>query len=178
MTTAAPSSTLYCYRHPDRETGLRCNRCERPICAKCAVRTPTGYRCVECVRDQRKVYDNAQWLDYIFAGFIAGFLAYLGSQIVAFIGFFTIFLAPAAGAVIAEAVRYAVRKRRSKLLFQIVVVAVVVGAAPGILIPLLFTLGGGGLGLGFSFSLVWQVLYTFIAATTAYYRLSGIQFSR
>jgi hypothetical protein len=59
-----------------------------------------------------------------------------------------------------------------------VVVAIVVGAAPGILIPLLFTLGGGGLGFGFSFSLVWQVLYTFVAATTAYYRLSGIQFNR
>ncbi|NUS28420.1 MAG: rhomboid family intramembrane serine protease, partial [Streptomyces sp.] len=26
-----------CYRHPDRETGIRCTRCERPICPECMV---------------------------------------------------------------------------------------------------------------------------------------------
>ena len=55
------TTTLYCYVHPDRETGLRCNRCERPICADCAVLTPTGYRCKECVREQKKVFDTAEW---------------------------------------------------------------------------------------------------------------------
>ncbi|MCE7080687.1 rhomboid family intramembrane serine protease [Streptomyces sp. ST2-7A] len=39
-----------CYRHPDRETGIRCARCERPICPDCMVDAPVGYHCPECVR--------------------------------------------------------------------------------------------------------------------------------
>ena len=37
-----------CYRHSDRETGVRCARCGRPICAECMVSTPVGVRCPEC----------------------------------------------------------------------------------------------------------------------------------
>lgn len=35
----------YCYRHPDRETGLSCSDCGRPICADCANFGPVGIRC-------------------------------------------------------------------------------------------------------------------------------------
>jgi membrane associated rhomboid family serine protease len=42
-----------CYRHPDRETGVRCQRCERPICPACMVPAPVGVQCVECVRRAR-----------------------------------------------------------------------------------------------------------------------------
>ena len=37
-----------CYRHSDRETGVRCARCGRPICPECMVSTPVGIRCPEC----------------------------------------------------------------------------------------------------------------------------------
>ncbi len=37
-----------CTYHPDVQTGLRCSRCGKPICPKCAVRTPVGLRCPEC----------------------------------------------------------------------------------------------------------------------------------
>ncbi len=37
--------TRYCYRHPDRETGLSCSECDRPICADCANFGPVGVRC-------------------------------------------------------------------------------------------------------------------------------------
>jgi membrane associated rhomboid family serine protease len=37
--------TRYCYRHPDRETGLSCSDCGRPICADCATFAPVGVRC-------------------------------------------------------------------------------------------------------------------------------------
>jgi membrane associated rhomboid family serine protease len=36
-----------CYRHPDRETGLSCSVCERPICTDCATFAPVGIRCPE-----------------------------------------------------------------------------------------------------------------------------------
>jgi membrane associated rhomboid family serine protease len=36
-----------CYRHPDRETGLSCSVCERPICTECATFAPVGIRCPE-----------------------------------------------------------------------------------------------------------------------------------
>ena len=145
---------LYCYIHPDRETGLRCNRCERPICAQCAVRTPTGYRCKECVREQQKIFNTAEWYDYLI-GFgttvvLSLIASILLSVISGFIGFFMWFvsfaIAGAAGVFIANATQTALRKRRSKQLFWVVAAGVVVGALPVILF-LLFT--------GNFFSIVW-----------------------
>ena len=37
--------TRYCYRHPDRETGLSCSECGRPICTDCMTAGPVGLRC-------------------------------------------------------------------------------------------------------------------------------------
>jgi len=37
----------YCYRHPDRETGLSCSECGRPICYECMTPAAVGLRCPE-----------------------------------------------------------------------------------------------------------------------------------
>jgi membrane associated rhomboid family serine protease len=44
-----------CYRHPDRETGVSCSNCGRPICPECMTSTPVGMRCPECARQTTKV---------------------------------------------------------------------------------------------------------------------------
>ncbi len=38
-----------CYRHPGRESGVRCRRCEQPICPECMVTAPVGFQCPACV---------------------------------------------------------------------------------------------------------------------------------
>jgi membrane associated rhomboid family serine protease len=47
-----------CYRHPDRETGVSCSSCGRPICPDCMTPTPVGMRCPECARQRTKVVRN------------------------------------------------------------------------------------------------------------------------
>ncbi|MEZ5077322.1 MAG: rhomboid family intramembrane serine protease [Solirubrobacterales bacterium] len=44
-----------CYRHPDRETGVSCSSCGRPICPECMTPTPVGMRCPECSRQRTRV---------------------------------------------------------------------------------------------------------------------------
>jgi membrane-associated HD superfamily phosphohydrolase len=169
--------TLYCYVHPNRETSLRCNRCERPICAQCAVRTPTGYRCKECVHEQQKIFNTAEWYDYIVGFGVAAILSLVASILLSvisgFIGFYMLFIsfavAGAAGVFIANITQSALRKRRSKRLFWLTAAGVVAGALPVILF-LLFT--------GNLFSIIWQGIYLFTATPTVYARISGFQFSR
>lgn len=43
-----------CVRHPDRPTGLRCTRCDRPACPDCLREAPVGYQCVDCVGEARR----------------------------------------------------------------------------------------------------------------------------
>lgn len=170
------AETLYCYKHPDRETSLRCNNCNRPICASCAVRTPTGYRCKECVRERTKLFDTSEWYDYILGFIVASVLSGIASFLVTlignigFIGWFLIVVgAPVAGTAIAEGVRLFTRRHRSRSLFITVAVGVVVGAIPVILLQLLtFSL----------FGIVFQVIYLVLAVPIVYTRLSGIQLFR
>jgi hypothetical protein len=44
----AGTGPVPCADHPDVETRLRCSRCGKPICPRCAVRAPVGMRCPDC----------------------------------------------------------------------------------------------------------------------------------
>lgn len=45
---------LYCYGHPKEPTRLRCSRCDRPICGRCAIPASVGQHCPECVAEARR----------------------------------------------------------------------------------------------------------------------------
>jgi hypothetical protein len=157
---------LICANHPGVETSLRCNRCEKPICIKCAILTPTGYRCRDCVRGQQKVFDTAQNFDFPIAFVVAAVPAFLGGLILPYIGFLTLFVGPLVGGVAAELVRAAVRRRRSNPLFITAAVGAAVGCAWAVLSALLsFSL----------FGLIWAGVYSFTLVSTLYYRLRGIR---
>ena len=139
---------LFCANHPTVETMLRCNRCGKPICTRCAVQTPVGYRCKECVGRQQAVFYTGGVLDYVIAGAIALVLGGIAGYLMTLLGawFFALILGPAVGMGIAEAVRLAVRRRRSRYLWIVVAVAMVAGALPSLILALfslwsLITLG-------------------------------------
>ena len=172
-----PATPVYCANHPGVETSLRCNKCGKPICAKCAIRTPTGYRCKECVRGQQGIFNTAAWPDYVLGagtaailGLVASLLVVLVSSVAGFFGWLIIIIgAPTAGMLIAEVARYATRKHRARALFISVSAAVALGALPVILFDLL---------TGNFFGLIFQGIFLFIAIPIIFTRLSGIQVLR
>ena len=144
----------FCAQHPGQATTLRCNRCEKLICAKCALRTPVGYRCAECVRGQQSVFETVLGRDYVVVAVVTLFASGLAGALLVRMGWFVIFLAPMAGGVIAELIRRAVRRRRGRYLASTAVGAMVLAAMPGLL------------------SLnVWSLIYLVLAASTVYARL-------
>jgi hypothetical protein len=182
--TAVVDDTLYCANHPQTPTQLRCNKCGKPICTKCAVRTPVGYRCRECVRSQQQIFETALWYDYIIAAVIALPLGAIGAVILGNLGFFMFFLAPVAGGVTAELIRAAVRRRRGRYLSLVAAIAFALGCLGAALGPLLLLVavaalnGAGGslgqLGAGVLIRLLFPMIYTLLSTGTLYARLRGI----
>ena len=144
MSTAPP---VYCTNHPKIETLLRCNRCDRPFCTRCLVRTPVGYRCKECLNVQQAGFYTATPLDYAIAGIVGIVASIIAGAIAVAIGvfwLFVIFYAPFAGGVIAETIRRAIQKRRGRYIWLVACAALIVGGAIGAgLFPLVGMLAAG-----------------------------------
>ena len=136
---------FYCANHPDTETLLRCNRCEKPICLKCAVLTDVGYRCKECIRGVQSSYFNASSTDNII-GFAVGFIVTaIASPIAGFIFgfvpfFFGIIIAFAvgsgAGGTLAQIIRASVGRRRGRYLRHFTLAGIILGIFIGSVVGL------------------------------------------
>ncbi len=50
----------FCYRHPDRQSFVLCQRCMRTICPECQTPAAVGVICPECLREQRATQTTAQ----------------------------------------------------------------------------------------------------------------------
>ena len=70
-----------CYRHPDRETGVACSSCGRPICPDCMTPTPVGMRCPECSRERTQVRTAASFVTEPTATYVL-----IGLNVLAFVG--------------------------------------------------------------------------------------------
>ena len=53
MSQAEPNPANYCYRHPDRQSFVLCQRCGRTICPECQTQAAVGVHCPECTREAR-----------------------------------------------------------------------------------------------------------------------------
>lgn len=69
----SPPTAPVCYRHPGRETYVRCTRCERPICPDCMNDASVGHQCPECVAEGRRTQRPVRTA---FGGGAAGRLGY------------------------------------------------------------------------------------------------------
>jgi len=131
LTTPSVQDT-FCVNHPQVATSLRCNRCGNPICVKCAVRTPVGYRCKTCVKGQQSAFYTAAPSDYVIAAIITLPLAALGQFIGPMLWFFALFAGPIVGGVIADLVWRATGKRRGQYTWLVVAACMVIAAIPAV----------------------------------------------
>lgn len=175
VATEPVQTKTFCVNHPQTETYLRCNKCGKPVCLKCVQRTPVGYRCNECLGLQRAGYYNASALDYTLTAIIALVLGALGGVAMSLIGGFwivAIFAGPAAGAIISEAIRRAISKRRGRYIALTACTALALGTLLVVLVPFLPFILAGATGI------LTRVLFNFglwiflgLALVTTYTRL-------
>jgi len=161
-------TTLYCVNHPNVETLLRCNRCGKPICLKCAVHTPVGYRCKECVRGQQEAFYTATPAHQVAGSGVAlvlGLLLGIAAYFVGHLSWFSILIAPVAGGGVGEAIFRAAGRKRARHFEWLGSGLTTIGGLSAFL-PLYFLLGYPNLWL-----LLWGLLFIAMGVGTVYARL-------
>lgn len=133
LDTANGDEIVYCARHPQVETPLRCGRCETPICPRCLVQTPVGARCRDCAGVTRL---GSLGLTPVFLARGLGAAIAVGLAIgaawgfilggIGFAGFFSFFVGMGIGWLVAEAISYSVKKRTAPVLSGFGVLAVLI----------------------------------------------------
>ena len=126
------SDAVYCARHPEVETYLRCGRCNTPICPRCLVQTPVGARCRNCANIRRIPTVDVSPA-FLARGLAAGIAA--GAAVGVFWGyaigrgfglFFLLFIALGIGYAISEAISLATNRKRGRALQACAVIGALV----------------------------------------------------
>ncbi len=133
-----------------RPSTLRCAKCDRPLDVRDARHTPTGYVCPYYVKSRVATFYNAGLHHYlataliaVIAGALAGFLLRLVGNIGFFAIILTVFVAPLAGSLIAEAIQRALRimgKARGQHIWLVAAIGTALGAAAFIVPPIILLL--------------------------------------
>ena len=125
-------AALRCYRHPERETYVRCGRCDQPICSRCAMQGPVGFRCRQCGRPARDPLTSMRPSQLA----IGLAIAVAGGLVVGIfstrIGFFGLIIAWFAGGIIADAILRFVGIKRGPLMAGTLIGGILAGAAIGL----------------------------------------------
>jgi hypothetical protein len=171
---------LVCANHPNRPTTLRCNHCEKPICSRCAVLTPVGYRCKECVKGQQNVFETAQRRDYLIVFLVAGLGVGLSMFVVRLLGYWMLLVGPLIGTGLADLTLRAVRGRRGRRLPLAAILGGVAGTLPHLVLPLgglvlSLASGAGGNILAVLLGMLWPVAAAVLIIGAMYVRFRGIR---
>ena len=125
----ADDQPLHCYRHPDRETWVRCGRCDQPICSRCAMQGPVGFRCRQCGRPARDPLTSMRPAQLAIAAAVAVSGGLVTGLVTSRIGFFGLLLAWFAGGLIADAIIRFVGYKRGPRMAATLFGGIVAGAA-------------------------------------------------
>ena len=169
---------MYCYRHPDRLTYVRCGRCDQPICTKCAMQGPVGFRCKECGTLAFDPTTSIAPMQAVLGTAVAVGGGVVIGLITGGLGWFTILVSFFAGGVTSEAVIRVTGYKRGRLILAIVFGGILLGAMVGLGLAtfVLFRPAGGVPGqadiLGVLFGqLPWLLVSVGSACFGAYTRL-------
>ena len=88
----SPSGPMTCAKHPQETTYLRCNKCDRPICTKCAVQTPVGFKCRECGVMKLPSLSRLSLAQALFAGMTGLACGAVAGVLLLFVGGFGFFV--------------------------------------------------------------------------------------
>jgi len=165
---------VFCYRHPDRETGLRCTQCGRPVCTECARPAFVGQLCPECTRERRQ--PNYQVSPGILG--VAAVVSLAMSTTISLLvqwffggaGFFFIIallIAPMVARLMVRVLDYATHAKRGRAMQLTVGVSMVAGAVLAIGLLLIITSVPLSFMLANPFSLLPLILFTVMTVITA-----------
>ncbi|MBC8447942.1 MAG: hypothetical protein H8D78_09345 [Chloroflexi bacterium] len=172
MGNTTEETTLYCANHPQVETLLRCNRCGKPICLKCAVHTPVGYRCKSCLQGQQEVFYTATRSHQAAGSVVAvvlGLLVGVAAYFVGQLSWISLFIAPVVGGLVGEAIFRASGRKRARRFHWIGGGLVASGALLTFLLAYLFRI----LSFGYFdlWLLLWGLVFVVLVTGTVYGRL-------
>jgi hypothetical protein len=91
-----------CYLHPERETGLRCVQCGRPICGACARVVAVGQLCPPCRSQRRPVNYKVGARHVLTAGLVVAFGAGLIGALLSRLAFGGLYIGIVLGLLVGE----------------------------------------------------------------------------